>query len=375
MSKTRNVPAIGALRTVVFQTVALAILLGCSPAVHRPEEVASYGMADFATVRKFDAHTHVNVLDTALIDQARRDGFEILSINVDYPAFPAMQEQYRVALALQRREPQHFHFAATFSMSGWDDDGWAERVGEHLREAVAQGAVAVKIWKNIGMSFRDRSGALVMLDNPRFDPVARRIEALRVPVIGHLGEPRNCWLPLEQMTTDNDRSYFRDHPEYHMYLHPEMPSYEAQLAARDGFLARSPQLRFVGAHLASLEWSVDELARFLDTHPQAVVDLAARMTNVQAQSSERHEAVRDFFVRYQDRILYGSDLTLSSESASQEVVAEAQARWRSDWKYLATGESQFVDDLKRDVRGLSLPRGAIDKIYYGNAQAAFFKPR
>jgi hypothetical protein len=85
--------------------------------------------------------------------------------------------------------------------------------------------------------------------------------------------------------------------------------------------------------------------------------------------------VRDFFVRYQDRILYGSDLTLSSESASQEVVAEAQARWRSDWKYLATGESQFVDDLKRDVRGLSLPRGVIDKIYYGNAQAAFFKPR
>jgi predicted TIM-barrel fold metal-dependent hydrolase len=364
---------VGVRSRILALAAASATLLGCSLPADRPDPQATYSMADFTAVRKFDAHAHVNTLDAGgLLEQAERDGFEILSINVDYPAFNPQQEQYRIALALQEREPRRFHFAATFSMDGWDSPGWSERVAAHLKDAVAHGARAVKVWKNIGMSFRDRNGKLVMLDDPGFDPVWRQIEALGVPVIGHLGEPRNCWLPLEQMTTENDRGYFREHPEYYMYLHPEMPSYEEQIAARDRFLARAPtQLRFVGAHLASLEWSVDRLARFLDTYPQAVVDLAARMTNVQAQSSEHHDAVRDFFIRYQDRILYATDLTQGADSPPAEVAQEAATRWRSDWKYLATGESQFVEDLPRDVRGLSLPRAVIDKIYYANAQAAF----
>ena len=95
------------------------------------------------------------------------------------------------------------------------------------------------------------------------------------------------------------------------------------------------------------------------------------MTNVQAQSSEHPAAVREFFVRYQDRILYATDLTQGVDTPAAEVAQEAATRWRSDWKYLATGESQYVEDLRRDVRGLSLPRPVIDKIYYTNAQTAF----
>ena len=360
-------------RQIVVLAAATASLLGCSVPAERPDSQSTYSMADFAAARKFDAHTHVNSLDTGgLLEQAARDGFEILSINVDYPAFNPHEEQYRMALVLQQREPQRFHFAATFSMEGWGSPGWSERVAAHLQDAAAHGARAVKVWKNIGMSFRDANGKLVMLDDPGFDPVWRQIAALGVPVIGHLGEPRNCWLPLDQMTTENDRGYFREHPEYYMYLHPEMPSYEDQIAARDRFLDRAPKnLRFDGAHLASLEWSVEQLARFLDKYPQAVVDMAARMTNVQAQSSEHHEAVREFFIRYQERILYATDLTQGADTPAAEVAQEAATRWRSDWKYLATGESQQVEDLRRDVRGLELPRAVIDKIYYTNAQTAF----
>ncbi len=362
---------------IVALTLACASLLGCSMPADRPDQPAnpsaSYSMADFTAVRKFDSHTHVNTVDTTgLLAQAERDGFEILSINVDYPAFNPHEEQYRIALEMQQRAPQRFQFAATFSMEGWGTPGWSERVAAHLEDAVKHGARAVKVWKNIGMSFRDSNGQLVMLDDPGFDPVWRKIEALGVPVIGHLGEPRNCWLPLDQMTTENDRGYFREHPEYYMYLHPEMPSYEDQIGARNRFLDRAPaRLRFVGAHLASLEWSVDELARFLDKYPRAVVDMAARMTNLQAQSSEHYDAVREFFIRYQDRILYATDLTQSADVTPAEMAQEAARVWRADWKYLATGETQRVEDLRRDVRGLSLPRAIIDKIYYANAQTAW----
>ena len=71
-------------------------------------------------------------------------------------------------------------------------------------------------------------------------------------LLGHQGEPKNCWLPLDQMTVNSDREYFKAHPQYHMYLQPDMPSYERQMAVRDAMLARHPGLKFVGVHMASI---------------------------------------------------------------------------------------------------------------------------
>ena len=202
-----------------------------------------YAMSDFATVRKFDAHVHANADSPAFLEQARADGFELLSINVDYPAFPPVAEQHAIALAQAASDPAHFHWATTFPMQGFDGPGWAAATGELLTADVARGARAVKIWKNVGMVEKDADGALVMLDHPGLAPVVASIQSLGVPLIGHQGEPHNCWLPLEQMTTDNDREYFGNHPEYHMYLHPDQPGYEEHMQVRDRFLAAHPQLQ------------------------------------------------------------------------------------------------------------------------------------
>ena len=97
-----------------------------------------------------------------------------------------------------------------------------------------------------------------------------------------------------------------------MFLHPEMPSYEDQIKARDNFVAAHPQLRFVGAHLGSLEYDVDRIAAFLDRFPERVnVDMAARMSQVQYQSVRDTKRCGTFFIKYQDRLLYGTDLTLN----------------------------------------------------------------
>src|ERR1044072_6556352 len=143
------------LRTqIVALTVACASLLGCSLPATQParpaSDASSYSMADFTAVRKFDSHTHVNTIDTTgLLAQAERDGFEILSINVDYPACNPMEEQYRIALELRPRTPQQFQFAATFAMAAGGTPGWSECAAAHLPEAVGHGARAVKVWKNI----------------------------------------------------------------------------------------------------------------------------------------------------------------------------------------------------------------------------------
>lgn len=351
----------------------LALLAGCATGAALPE--SHYGRDDFARVRKFDAHVHANVAAPEILEQARADGFELLSVNVDYPDFPSLAEQQTAALALQRLDPARLHFATTFSMDGWGQPDWAARANRQIDAAVAQGALAVKVWKNIGMDVRGKDDRLVMIDDPGFDPVLAHVQALGLPLIGHQGEPYNCWLPLERMTTENDRSYFREHPQYHMYLHPELPSYEQQMAARDRMLERHPGLRFIGAHMASLEWDVDRLGAFLDAHPGAVVDLAARMTQVQYQSHRDRERVRSFFIRYQDRILYGSDLTFAPDAAPATFRTDAHAAWTSDWVYLATDEVQRVDDIDADVVGLQLPRAVIDRIYYGNARRVLLERR
>jgi len=356
-------------RRYLSAVLAGALLAGCAGSA--PQVPDFYRMEDFARVPKFDAHVHINATAPRVLEQARADGFELLSINVDYPDFPPLAQQAAVAREMASLDPRHFHYAASFTLDGWGAPGWAAEVNSRIDQSVAQGALAVKVWKNIGMSLRNSSGQLVMIDDPAFDPVFQHLQAIGLPLIGHQGEPHNCWLPLEQMTTANDRSYFREHPQYHMYLQPTMPGYEEQMAARDRMLARQPGLRFVGAHLASLEWNVDRLGAFLDAHPDAVVDLAARMPQVQYQSHREHAKVREFFIRYQDRILYGSDLTLNPDTDPAEFNVEAHQTWLSHWTYLATNAVQHIDDIDADVAGLQLPRTVIDRIYQRNAQRAF----
>lgn len=352
-----------------------ALLAGMLFAFTAAAGVPAYSVADFARVRKFDAHVHANVEDSALLAEARIDGFELLSINVDYPDFPPLPEQQRVAKALAARDPARFHFATTFLMQGWREPGWAESVNAGLTRAVADGALAVKIWKNVGMVEQDADGRYLSIEDPLFDPVIAHVRELGVALIAHQGEPYNCWLPLAEMSTENDRSYFAEHPQYHMYLHPELPGYESLMAARDRFVGRHADLPFVGAHLASLEWNVDRLAAFLDAHPNAVVDMAARMTQLQYQSVRDRQRVRRFIVRYQDRILYGTDLTEDPGSTAANTRREAHAFWRSDWRYLATMESQWIPAIRARVAGLALPRAVVRKLYYDNAERVFLRRR
>jgi predicted TIM-barrel fold metal-dependent hydrolase len=173
------------------------------------------------------------------------------------------------------------------------------------------------------------------------------------------------------MTIRGDREYFAEHPQYHMHGRPEWPSYEQQLAARDRLLDRHPQLRFVGVHLASLEWSVDRIAEFLTRHPNASVDLAARLVHLELQAVVDRDRVRAFFISFQDRIVYGTDLSGSDDGDDAAFAAEAHETWLADWRFLAGGSTLSSTEFDGSFRGLELPRTVIDKIYAGNAQRLF----
>jgi len=328
-----------------------------------------YTLGDFEKVDKIDTHIHVTTNRDAFVEQAKKDNFRLLNIVVDLSKGPEyVEEQYAYCLDQKTRHPEDFEFATSFSIKHWDDPDWVKNTLARLDKSFEEGAIAVKVWKNIGMVFKDKGGELVMIDDPKLDSIFNFITKKNFPVVGHLGEPKNCWLPLDKMTVNNDIEYFKDHPQYHMYKHPELPSYEEQIAARDRMLEKNPNLIFVGAHMGSLEWSVDELAERLDKFPNMSVDLAARIGQVFYQTIENREKIRAFFIKYQDRILYATDLQDNGKNEAAMLATRMHNTWLLDWQFFATDDIMTSDRVDEEFRGLKLPKEVVDKIYAKNAQ-------
>ena len=345
-----------------------ALALGGTAAA---QDAPFYGMGDFGRVEKIDAHVHLTGPADQFLILAQRDNFRLLTINVDYPDFPPLAEQQNAAESLRQRYPGRVEFAGTFSVRDFGTASWPATALEQIADARAGGAIAIKVWKNIGMGLKDAAGHYVLADDPRLEPIFAELEQQHVVLLGHQAEPLNCWLPMEKMTVRSDRQYFQEHPQYYMYRHPEMPSHRQILAARDRMLAAHPQLRFVGVHLASLEWDVDKVAAFLDRFPEARVDVAARVVHLEYQAAQHPDKVRAFLVRYQDRILYGSDQAYGPSDTDAAALADTHTAWQEDWRFFATGEPMHSTDFEAPFRGLRLPRAVIDKLYRENARALF----
>jgi hypothetical protein len=328
-----------------------------------------YSLKDFQSVPKIDSHVHISSKRGFFEGQALKDNFKLLTIMVDHSDSMAIKNQHDWAINSTRKFPGRVYYAAAFyfDTTGWGTDSWSHKAISHLDANMSGGAVSVKLWKNIGMTERDRNGKFIMVDDPFFKPVIDFIISKNIPITGHLGEPRNCWLPLSEMTVSSDSSYFAENPKYHMFLHPEYPSYEDQINARDHLLELHPDLKFIGCHLGSLEWNVDELAKRLDKFPNMAVDMAARICHLQYQSAKDRERVRDFCIKYQDRLLYGTDLSENGNDNEQKLTGWIHDTWTDDWKYFTSDETMTSDKFRGTFKGLQLPKEVVRKIYNENA--------
>ena len=360
------------IRRAAPPVLACLALWACASAGYaRDADSRRYTRGDFESVPKIDAHVHLHGAADRFVAQAIRDNFRLLTVNVDYPDFPPPRDQQRAAQLLVQRYPERVAFVATFSADGFGAPGWLDSTLAQLRAALAGGAVGVKVWKNIGMSLKDSDGRYVMLDDARLEPLFAMLEREHVVVLGHQAEPLNCWLAEEAMTVRSDRDYFREHPQYYMYRHPEMPAHDAILAARNRMLESHPALQFDAVHLASVEWDVDRVAAFLDRFPTTRVDVAARMVHLQYQATRNRSKVRRFLIRYADRILYGSDDAYGPQDTNSKALEEVDAEWRRDWQFLVTSDVMHSSDFDRPFRGLALPKDVVDKLYRVNAEKLF----
>jgi predicted TIM-barrel fold metal-dependent hydrolase len=195
-----------------------------------------------------------------------------------------------------------------------------------------------------------------MIFGPIFDAVA----ASQRTMYAHIADSPDSWRPLDP--TSLHYSYLKGMPAWYMHRHPERPSKQTILDARDRMLANHPQLKFVGCHLGSTEDDVDEIAKRLDRYPNFAVDTAARVADLMNQDREK---VRAFLLKYSDRVLYGTDLSLSASDETAKAIRQMEETYARDWKYFATEET--IKYRKLTAKGLGLPKPVLRKIFYENA--------
>jgi len=316
----------------------------------------------FAALDPIDTHVHAFKSDPEITDLMAHLQLHILDICVadTHGIYAPLDVETARAKAFVQASRNHARLCVTFDPFSFGEKDFAQKTVERLRQEFVEGAVAVKIWKNIGMELKTRDGRYVMPDDPAFEPIYRAIAKANKTLVAHVAEPSSCWQPPNPDSPDYD--YYKENPQWYMYLHPDHPRKEVILAARDHLLAENPKLRVIGAHLGSMETDVDEIAKRFDRYPNFAVDTAARMEYLMIQPREK---VRNFLIKYHTRVLYGTDLEFLTDESAADALKDWRETYARDWKFLATNETW--QHHGHPIQGLALPEPVLREIFHENA--------
>jgi predicted TIM-barrel fold metal-dependent hydrolase len=230
--------------------------------------------------------------------------------------------------------------------------GWAEKAVRQLEDDVKAGAVGVgEISKALGLRIRKRDGTRLRIDDPELDPIWDACARLKLPVFIHTADPQEFFEPIDY---HNERwlelSLFSDR----RYPAGEFPRFEELMTERDNMFKRHPNTTFVAAHMAWYANDLQRLSKLLDAMPNVYTEVGAVLYDIGRQPRGAH----DFFVKYQDRILFGKD-------------AFQPAEYPYYWGVFETHDEYF--DYYRDYHafwklyGIDLPDQVLKKVYFENA--------
>ncbi len=325
----------------------------------------------YEQILKIDVHSHI--FEDVPAIHALFAKINVRTINVCVPGGDGqLATMDRIAFELYRAHPRLYPVTTTFDLRNRDEPGYATRTIAWLNGAFARGAVAVKIWKEVGIEIKNRDGKFILPDDPLFDPIYAHLAKIGKPLHAHLAEPIDAWLPLDK--DSNHYSYYSQNPQWHLYGKPEYPSHAAIIAARDNIMKKHPTLIVVGAHLGSLEHDLEGIAERLTRYPNFQIEVAARTRNLTRHPTEK---VRALFLKFPDRIMYGVDMgwmphrrdTPPTDTQRRAHANSLELRYRADFDYYAgEGETTYNG---RKTEALHLPRAVLEKFYHANAERIY----
>lgn len=234
--------------------------------------------------------------------------------------------------------------------NGIGKPGWVEKAVKELEIDIRNGARGLKIYKSLGLEIKDSSGKRVPVDDPRLDPIWEKCSELGIPVLIHSGDPAPFWLPHDRF---NERWLeLKEKPE--RYRYGKEPSWEQVMSEHFNVFRKHPKTTFISAHLAWMGNDLGRLGKLLDEIPNMYTEIGAIIYEPGRQPRFAH----DWFIKYQDRVLFGKDIWAPEE-------------YYVYFRVLETADEYFDYYRRRHafwkMYGLELPDEVLKKIYYKNA--------
>ena len=354
------------------------VLVGCHPR-ERPADasartaprapgVPAYSRAAFPAV---DIHTHFDPAATTR-ELAMMDAQNIryaINLSAGWAG-----HGLEAALAQQTESAGRIVPFCMIDWRGVGADGWVAAAVATLEQCASAGVRGWKIPKVLGLGAGDGHGHRLHVDDPMLDPIFERASALNLVVLLHSGDPRAFFEPN---TPANERwDELRAHPAW-SFADPMYPRWTEILDEFERRVLRHPRLRFIGAHFGNAAEDPDRVESLLVRAPNYFIDTSARIPEFGRHDPAR---MRAFFLRWQDRVIFGTDLGIGTDPADlmlgstgeQPPTPEEITRfWRSTWRYFESNDRAFEHPTpiqgRWTISGVGLPDGVLRKIYGANA--------
>jgi predicted TIM-barrel fold metal-dependent hydrolase len=283
---------------------------------------------------------------------------------------------FAATLHVKHRLKEQFEFFVNVSWDRVNEAGWGDFEAERFDREVGYGAKGIKFFKAMGLGARDANGRLIPIDDSRFDPIMQRAARLNAVVAIHVGDPKAFFEPP---TPQNERyDELKLAPDWSFYGgdYPPLMDLWKQV---ERLVSRHPGTTFLFIHLGLSE-DIEYMERLLDAHPNIYVDTAARIPEF-----GRHPVgkVRRFFLKFQDRILFGTDLAIGPDHWQLGSVSETPVGFEDAVQFYQAHYRFFETDLKNidhptpiqgrwKVNAIHLPADVLHKLYYSNAEKLIF---
>lgn len=352
------------MKNKVLLTLAILAIGACgSKNERKTSEAGQQVPLSYNSVQKIDVHSHYRFSRENLPEFFAKWNMRAVLVDVAYAESRSWEQYVQNA----QQHPALFFLCSSLVGDGIDAPDFAQQQIKRLNNEIAVGAKMVKVWKNFGMVTKDASGDFIQIDDKRLQPIWDFLIEKGIPVMAHIAEPIQAWRPLDDPNNPH-YGYYTDHPQYHAYKIPEIPSYETIIEARDNWIEKNPNLKILCAHMGSMSHDVEMVAERLEKFPNMYVEPAARFGDLAGQDSEK---VKKFFKLYQDRIFFGTDYgnSIMEDSVSiterADEIKQLDANYTRLWNYLSGSDSLIIRNQK--TKGLGLSTKVLNKVYHQNA--------
>ena len=252
--------------------------------------------------------------------------------------------------------PERFRIFCRVDLTPIDEPDFATKARDYVRRCSDMGASGIKFSKSLGLKLRDSSGALIPPDDDRLRPIWDAAAEHKLPVTIHIADPPAFF---EETTPENERyEELATHPQW-SYVGKGCPDFDDLMECQHNLLRQNPDTTFIVAHVGSHAENLRAVAAMLDEYPNMVVDTAERISELGRQPY----SAREFLIRYQDRVLYGTDLIPNDTNVS------CNYRFFETWdEYFPYNSWDEHNQGRWNIYGVGLPDDVLRKIYFDNAE-------